>query len=76
MTDIIKTISVGKDFVKTKGILLDETPDIALVFFPEVHPGGVRGDLIRLKKTEGTNGKRYLNRILGNLNFMKVRTLN
>jgi len=55
---------------------LDETPDIALVFFPEVHPGGVRGDLIRLKKTEGTNGKRYLNRILGNLNFMKVRTLN
>ncbi len=50
MTDIIKTFSVGKNFVKTKGILLDQTSDTALVFFPEIHPGGVRGDLIRFKK--------------------------
>lgn len=50
MTDIINTVSVGKDFVKTKGILLEHTSDTALVFFPEIHPGGVRGDLIRFKK--------------------------
>lgn len=50
MADIIKTVSVGKDFVKTKGILLEQTSDTALVFFPEIHPGGVRGDLIRFKK--------------------------
>ncbi len=50
MADIIKTVSVGKNFVKTKGILLKETSDTALAFFPEIHPGGVRGDLIRFKK--------------------------
>ncbi|OGM11934.1 hypothetical protein A2Z22_01735 [Candidatus Woesebacteria bacterium RBG_16_34_12] len=50
MTDTISTLSVGRDFVKTKGVLLEQTSDTALVFFPEIHPGGVRGDLIRFKK--------------------------
>ena len=50
MTEIIKTLSVCKDFVKSNGIPLDQTSDTALVFFPEIHPGGVRGDLIRFKK--------------------------
>ena len=50
MTEIIKTQSVGKNFVKTNGVLLTQTSDTALVFFPEIHPGGVRGDLVRFKK--------------------------
>lgn len=50
MTDIIKTQSIGKDFVKTNGVLLEQTSDTALVFFPQIHPGGVRGDLVRFKK--------------------------
>lgn len=50
MDEIIKTQSIGKDFVKTNGVLLKQTPDTALVFFPQIHPGGVRGDLIRFKK--------------------------
>jgi hypothetical protein len=50
MEDIIKTISVGKDFVKTNGVLLEQTSDTALVFYPQIHPGGVRGNLIRFKK--------------------------
>lgn len=50
MADTIKTISVGTDFVKSNGILLEQTPDTALVFVPEIYPGGVRGDLIRFKK--------------------------
>lgn len=50
MADIIKTVSVGRNFVKTEGVLLEQTPNTALVFFPEIHPGGVRGDLIRFKK--------------------------
>lgn len=50
MDEIIKTQSIGKDFVKTNGVLLEQTPDTALMFFPQIHPGGVRGHLIRFKK--------------------------
>ncbi|MFH1012509.1 MAG: Shedu anti-phage system protein SduA domain-containing protein [Candidatus Peregrinibacteria bacterium] len=50
MAEIIITKSIGKNFVKTNGVLLQETADTALVFFPEIHPGGVRGHLVRFKK--------------------------
>lgn len=50
MADIIKTQSVSKNFVKTNGVLLEQTSDTALLFFPEIHPGGVRGHLVRFKK--------------------------
>lgn len=50
MNNIVRTKSVGKDFAKTNGILLEETATTALVFFPDIHPKGVRGNLIRFKK--------------------------
>lgn len=49
--DIIETKSVSREFAKTNGVLLKETATMALVFFPEIHPGGVRGHLVRFKKT-------------------------
>ncbi|MBS1902436.1 MAG: DUF4263 domain-containing protein [Bacteroidetes bacterium] len=54
----IKTQTVGKDFAKTSGVLLDQTADTALVFFPQIHPGGVRGDLIRFKKVRNEEWER------------------
>ncbi len=49
---IIKTESVGKSFAKTNPIVLDATSTTALVFDPQIHDGGVRGHLIRLKKNK------------------------
>lgn len=56
--DIIKTVSIGKDFVKTGGILLEQTSDTVLGFFPEIHPGGVRGYLIRFRKNRKDEWKK------------------
>lgn len=53
MPERIKVKSVSRDFAKTNGILLEETSTTALVFFPEIHPGGVRGHLNRIKKRKG-----------------------
>ncbi|HAU0774880.1 TPA: DUF4263 domain-containing protein [Legionella pneumophila] len=53
MPEIVKVKSVSRDFAKTNGVLLEETSTTALVFFPEIHPGGVRGHLVRLKKKKG-----------------------
>lgn len=50
MTEVIETISVGKGFVKSEWILLEQSPTTALVFQPEIHDGGVRGHLVRFKK--------------------------
>lgn len=53
MTERVKVKSVSRDFAKTNGVLLKETSTTALVFYPEIHPGGVRGHLVRLKKNKG-----------------------
>jgi hypothetical protein len=55
MEEQIRTKSVGKDFVKTNAVRLDETATTLLVFYPEVHPGGVRGNLYRFKKGKDNN---------------------
>lgn len=46
----IVTTKIGRDFAESDWVLLEETPDTALLFKPEIHPGGVRGHLIRYKK--------------------------
>ena len=48
----IRTKSVTKGFAKTSPILLDETAATALAFLPQIHEGGVRGDLVRFKKNK------------------------
>lgn len=52
MTDIITTLSIGKGMVNTNPILLEQTPETALIFKPQVHQGGVRGWLVRYKKSK------------------------
>lgn len=52
MTEVIQTKYICKDFAKTSGVLLDQTATTALAFLPEIHPGGVRGNLIRFKKSK------------------------
>ena len=55
MTDNIKTTTISRDFAKADFILLNRTPTTALVFKPQIHNGGVRGDLVRFKKENGKN---------------------
>ena len=52
MTDTIRTLSIGKGIVNTDYILLEQTPTTALIFKPQVHQGGVRGWLVRFKKSK------------------------
>lgn len=52
MKNVIKIESLNINFAKTNGILLEETPKTALAFFPDIHPGGVRGHLIRYAKNK------------------------
>jgi hypothetical protein len=68
MVDVIKTMSVVKDFAKTNAVLLEQTADTALVFFPEIHPGGVRGDLIRFKKNRNDKWEK-----IPELDFRKLK---
>jgi len=59
MTDKpIKTKTIGKDFAKTSYVLLEETADTALVFSPQIHPGGVRGELVRFRKNRSEKWER------------------
>jgi hypothetical protein len=53
----ITTTKVGKDFAESNWILLDETPETTIIFKPEIHPGGVRGILVRYKKERGVDWK-------------------
>jgi|GEM_PF-1350021 len=41
---------VAKDFAESSAVKLDLTPNTYLVFKPGVHPGGVRGQIVRYKK--------------------------
>lgn len=50
MNETIRTKTVTAGFAKTDWIVLKETSDTALIFKPEIHSGGVRGRLVRLKK--------------------------
>lgn len=53
MNETIKTQTVTAGFAKTDWIVLKQTSDTALIFKPEIHPGGVRGRLVRFKKERG-----------------------
>ena len=46
----IKTKKVAKDFAHSSRVILERTPETVLLFKPEIHPGGVRGRIIRFKK--------------------------
>jgi hypothetical protein len=46
----IKTTKVGRDFAESTWVRLEQTPETLVIFKPEIHPGGVRGFLVRYKK--------------------------
>lgn len=48
--DSIITCSVCPGFVETNEFVLTQTPQTAIVFKPQMHDGGIRGSIIRLKK--------------------------
>jgi len=56
----IVTTRVGKDFAESSAVLLEETAETLLYFRPELHSGGVRGYLVRVKRkgSEGWEGKK------------------
>lgn len=55
--EIITTQSKGNDFVEVdQEFLLDETPKTKTVFKAAMHPGGIRGDIIRYRKDANGNG--------------------
>jgi len=49
---VIQTESIGRGFAKTNNVVLEITPTTALIFSPEIHAGGVRGNLVRFKKNK------------------------
>lgn len=51
MNDIIRTDTIGQGIAETTPVVLKGTANIRLVFYPMVHDGGVRGRLVRYKKT-------------------------
>ncbi|MEA4964838.1 MAG: Shedu immune nuclease family protein [Oscillospiraceae bacterium] len=56
--EIITTQSKGNDFVEVdQEFLLDETPKTKTVFKAAMHPGGIRGDIIRYRKDANGNGE-------------------
>lgn len=52
MSEAIRTVSVTSGFLKSDWVLLSETPTTAIVFAPEIHPGGIRGRILRFKKND------------------------
>jgi len=55
MTTTITTTSIGKGIAKAGWVVLEQTPETALIFKPQVHEGGVRGWLVRFKKERGSD---------------------
>jgi len=55
MSEIIKTNTIGRGIAETTPVVLEGTSNIRLVFYPMVHDGGVRGKLVRYKKTTKQN---------------------
>lgn len=53
--EIITTNSLGRDFAEANEIILDDTNRTRIVFKPQLHPGGVRGDIIRVRKNSDGN---------------------
>ena len=58
MTDIIEIKSINKNVAEGKPILLEQTSDTALCFYPHLHPGGVGGNLVRFKKNRNQEWER------------------
>ncbi len=63
----ITTTKIGRDFAESNFVLLHETPETLLFFKPEIHPGGVRGYLVRFKKERSKDWSQ-----LGPSDFEKV----
>lgn len=54
MTDRITTKTVGRDFAEVEeDFLLEETSNTRIVFRAQLHPGGIRGKIVRIKRTSG-----------------------
>ena len=53
--DQIKTKSIGKDFVDVGEYILEDTPRTRFAFKAQMHPRGIRGDIIRYKKDSDGN---------------------
>lgn len=50
MSPGIQTRQIGRGIVDSTWVVLQETPDTALIFKPQIHDGGVRGTIVRCKK--------------------------
>lgn len=79
MAHLIKTESISKGIANTNWVVLEETPDTALVFKPQVHEGGVRGLLVRYKKNADDEWKELAREDFRKLNlhdgvFIQLRT--
>lgn len=46
----IVTTKISKDFATSGSVILYQTPEILIMFFPEIHSGGVRGHIVKYKK--------------------------
>lgn len=56
MPDTIKTRSMGKNFANVEQpIVLSEEKMSRLIFNPQIHTGGIRGRIIRQRKTANSN---------------------
>lgn len=55
MNKIIKINTIAKGIAETTRVVLGKTANTILVFCPMIHDGGVRGKLVRYKKTTKQN---------------------
>jgi len=68
--EIITTSSIGREFIEiNQEFVLNETPRTKTVFKAEMHPGGVRGWLIRYRKDAKGNCEEIIP-----LNFNQIHT--
>jgi len=54
MNNVISTKSIGKGIVEADTIVLDELPLSRLIFKPQIHDKGIRGFILRQKRTDKT----------------------
>ncbi|MEK6967623.1 MAG: hypothetical protein AABX51_03270, partial [Nanoarchaeota archaeon] len=69
MPDIIRTESIVKGIVNTNWVLLDETVTTALIFEPQVCQKGVRGFLVRFKKSKDEKWEKLKEKDFRSLNL-------
>lgn len=59
--DVITTHSIGRDFVEIPDeIVLEDTAQTRIVFKAQMHPSGIRGDIIRYKKDLNGNNEEII----------------